>query len=296
MFAQKITTEALIHTLKQSFAKRKVSSRLIHADELSVFLGRTSDTAIMPVLTTLYDSKHKWDYVTIKRGTEKCDDTYINLIGGSTPQWLKESMPRGSVGGGFTGRIVFVYQDTTDRTFPRPTIPPDEAENRMQLIQGLREIHELKGEMEFTDEGGTAFDAWYYQLYDPDKGDTGLGGYMGRKHDTLLKVATIISVARDNNMLLHAGDFDAALDLMNANEKKLPEIISIISASESGEVQDRVLNTVLKHPGITHAKLLRYCYRFVTASELNLVMDTLTQSGLVELGQEKRRAYYAKGR
>ena len=222
VFAQKITAEALIQTLQASYKKNGISSGMIQADELSVFLGKSKENTIIPVLTTLYDSKDTWDYLTIGRGKETCNNTYLTMLAGSTPRWLKDALPTGSVGGGFTSRINFVYQSSTDRSFPHPTKTKKEIDLEKYLITELKTISSIKGIMKWSKEAEKAYADWYITLYNPDKAEEGLEGYYGRKHDVLIKLATIISVSRSDDLFIEGDDLAVALNILNANEVFLP--------------------------------------------------------------------------
>ena len=68
IFAQRVTTEALINSLEMNKVEGQCAGIII-ADELSVFMAAGSkESGIIPMLTTLYDSPDEWTYHTVGRG------------------------------------------------------------------------------------------------------------------------------------------------------------------------------------------------------------------------------------
>src|SRR3990167_622254 len=111
VFSQKITNEALIKALLDAKIDGQ-SSGIIYASELSVFMGKDAVTSgLIPTLTDLYDSPSKWSYHTRTRGIEILENVSICMLGASTIDWLRTSIPVDAIGGGFTSRVIFVYQD-----------------------------------------------------------------------------------------------------------------------------------------------------------------------------------------
>src|SRR4029077_7001818 len=98
-----ITPEALIGSLQESTDKEtKISYGLILASELSVFLGADAiKSGMIPILTDLYDSKDNWEYKTRIRGRETIPHVTISMLGASTMDWIKTSIPIEAIGGGF---------------------------------------------------------------------------------------------------------------------------------------------------------------------------------------------------
>ena len=80
IFAQKITTEALIQAL--DFVKHDGGSHgLISASELSTFMGADAvRSGIIPALTDLYDSPKEWTYHTRGRGKETLTNVSLSII------------------------------------------------------------------------------------------------------------------------------------------------------------------------------------------------------------------------
>ena len=280
IFAQKMTTEALIQALGEAQIDG-ASAGIIVAKELSTFLGAdATKQGIIPALTDLYDSPQEWTYHTRGRGKEVLRNVSIAIIAGTTRTWLRQAIPPDSIGGGFTSRVIFIYQDRPSRPILFPTTNEGEAQMKSNLIKDLGEIRaEVKGPMGFTPEAMKAAEVWYRKEWSTMR-DPKLDGYYARKHDTMFKVACLLSVAESSNRMIDKSHIDKALFMLEENEKNLGAIIASVVANTIGGDTERVLELIKRAPGgkIKHSDLLRKCWRFATAEGVNQMIRTLVES------------------
>lgn len=295
MVSQKITPEALIGVLHEGFAKRKVSAGYIIADELSVFLGDGArDSSLIQLLTKLYDGAD-FDYHTLIRGKEMCANPCTNFLAGTAPEWLKTSLPSHAIGGGFTGRIVFVHHIGSGRRIPFPYVSEEARKVRTNLLEDLRLIRDMKGEFTLSGDAKEWFEDWYVDVYEPDKVEASLKPYFARKPDTLLKVAMVVSASRRQTRLVEEEDIAVAADMLGENEKFLPQMMQSMQTTQVGQDSMTVLNIVKKRGVVSHADLLRMVSYFANSKMLGEILEGLTQSGVIkEEIREGRRFYKVK--
>jgi len=297
MFAQKITPEALIGMLKENFTVKGVSAGYIISDELSVFLGNSAkDTSLIALLTKLYDCGDKFDYHTIVRGKELCEKPCCNMLAGTTPDWIRLALPIESIGGGFTSRIIFVYQDMPGPPNPFPELSEAERKLRANLILDLQNIGQMGGQFSISHDAKEMYEDWYVDLFKPEEASDGaLDGYYGRKHDTLLKISMIMSASRNNIPIIEEKDIETALSAMNENEKRLPETMRLIQSTSIGDDNVRVLRAIARRGVVGHSELLRSLSYCLDAKKLNEIIDSLTASDQVEEEvQNNKRSYRIK--
>lgn len=294
VFAQKITTEALIQALEVAKIEGS-SSGLICATELSTFMGSDGiRSGIIPTLTDLYDSPKEWVYHTRGRGKEVLKNVTVAILAATTRDWLKTSIPPESVGGGFTSRIIFVCQERASKPilFPNPTV--DEGVLRSNLVADLNEIQtKVKGPMDFTPEAKEYAEKWYATEFTKIR-DSKLDGYFARKHDTMFKLAAILSIAESSNRVITHAHIEKSLNVLEENEEHLGEIIASVVATAVGGDTEKVLTTIKKCPMIMHSDLLRKCWRFATAEGVSQMLRTLIEAREVEevLGKDNRTRFY----
>ena len=293
IFSQKITNEALIQALVECRVDDS-SSGLIYASELSTFMGADAHrSGLIPTLTDLYDSPADWSYRTRGRGAEQMKNVTLCFLAASTTEWLKASIPADSVGGGFTSRVIFVQQDHPSKSVLFPELSHETIALKADLIHDLNIIREVKGEMEFTEEA-RAFTLEWYAKHMLTKHDAKLDGYFGRKHDTIFKIAILLSISESSDLLIQAHHIKEALRLLEENEVNLAKIMESVTASILGSVTEKILDLVRKDKNITHTKLLRKCWRFANADDLNIHLRTLLECRELKEGMEKdgRTRYY----
>ena len=295
-FSQKVTPEAIISSLSDSFKKRGVSAGYIVADEMSTFMGNgQKDGSLVQILTKLYDGSD-FDYHTIMRGKEICHKPCCNMLAGSTPEWLKESFPVHSIGGGFTGRIIFVHHKGSGRKVAFPKLSDKERALIVNLTSDLKAVREMSGEYILT-AGATAwFEHWYTKVHDVDDCEPSLRGYMARKHDTLLKVAMNVAASRRQPLVVEETDLVVAEGMMKENEKFLPEAMRLIMSTQVGEEARRVFNIILRKKETSYADLMRATSYFVNAKMLSDILDSLKDSEMIQERMDgPRRIYSVKG-
>ena len=264
MVSQKTTPEALISIFVEGYKQKKVSGGVIVSDELGVFLGgQQKAVEIMQLLTKWYDCPKHFEYHTMMRGKELMNDVYCDMIAGTTPQWLKDSMPAHAVGGGFTSRIIFVYQDRPEKLVAFPEITPAQLRLRDKLVHDLKLIAKMEGQFTLTQDAREWYENWYTDVFRPEvTPHMALDGYFGRKHDTLLKVAMCLAASRSSSLVVDEIELRMALKALNKNEKSLPDTLRLIQMTEIGEEMEKVLRNISrkeKADFISLSRSLSYC-------------------------------------
>lgn len=292
--SQKATPEALISIFVQQFKDMKVSGGSIVSDELGVFLGgstKSGDT--MQLLTKWYDCPDHFEYHTMIRGKEVMDNVYCNLMAGTTPQWLKDSMPKHAIGGGFTSRVIFCYQAKPEHLEPWPEISPALSKLKVKLIDRLKIIGGLKGEYIVTKGAREWYSDWYKSVFKPETTPhASLDGYFGRKHDTLLKLALLFSASKSTNKVIDELEMKMALKALNENEKFLPQTLRLIQMTEMGEEIEKVFRVIARRGKITHIDLMRQVSYALNAKKVEEVVGDLIACEKVELFMKEGKRYY----
>ena len=295
IFAQKITTEALIEALEKT-KKNDACFGLICASELSVFLGSDAiKSGIIPTLTDLYDSPKEWVYHTRGRGKETLKNITLSMLGASTKDWLRTSIPAEAIGGGFTSRVIFVFEDAPSKLILFPEDQKHDQQRKDDLIHDLELIRKIYGQVVFSPKAIQLSWDWYQSescVIHEEKVD----GYFGRKHDTLFKVATILSISESSELIVHEHHIESALKLLERNEKHLNTVMESVTSTSFGGNTDKVFQIVKKFRRLSHADLLQKCWRYATATEIAEMIKTLVESGEIkqQLDSKNQRWYIRK--
>ena len=281
--SQKITPEALIQELHNRGKKFEKSTGYIYSPEFAVFIGNSKrgDDTLISLMTDLYDPKDVFKYTTVGRGEIGCKYTCLNMLSATTPEWLKMSLPAYAIGGGFTSRIIFVFQSSTDRVIPFPHLSNEEQTLRDELMHDLRMIHRLRGEYKLTGEASNYYEDWYIKLYNPDAGADSIKGYLGRKHEMVLKIAIVLAASRRSKLIVTEDEIEEALKILTENERELPGVMDMVQSSEGGATNMRIFHIIRKKDEISHTNLLRACCHFVDAKQLSDIIETLGQAKMI---------------
>ena len=288
LFSQKITTEALIQALQDNMREGQMVG-LVYADELSVFMGGDAiKTGLIPLLTNLYDGHDEWSYHTRGRGVEKLENVCISMIAASTLEWLKNSIPMDAIGGGFTGRIIFVneFEPSSAKLFP------PKGKFFSELVEDLDEISGYKGNVVLTEKAASVFEEWYVKDHFYIPRDPNVSPYYARKHDHLLKVATILSVSEEPGMVIEDRHIKRGLEILAQTEERLADVAATVSTSAASSSTEKVLSIIQRYKSITHTEILAKCWRFASAVDMQVIIQTLVDGKLIKDKVEGRIRVY----
>ena len=301
VISQKISPQAMIKALNEKYKEKKVSSAFISSSEFAVFLGESAkDQSIIQVLTDLYDCPDVWSYTTILRGTEYCNNCYISLLAGSTPDWLKTAIPEESLGGGFLSRVLMVYREEGG---PKVAFPEDSMTSSKRVLKEMIEhdlsiMSDMKGPFVWTSEAKNCFGTWYNEYNLPEKAPKHMRGYFGRKGDTAIKLAMLCSASHESSRIITDRDIMFGINMLTENEKFMEQVVSLMGQSKEGSKIDKVGYLIRKSGavGIEHSRLQRSMSHFLNSDELRMAISTLEQGGMIEKQWDGRKhIYFYKG-
>ena len=240
----------------------------------------------------------KWEYRTKNMGTDILHGTWLNMLAATTPAWLSGSIPLTAIGGGFTSRIIFIVEDEPRHKKAMPKMTPEEKIIQEEIIFDLEQIALLQGEMKLDwgdpnipifehkiiqgDHKGKVkgcslcwFDNWYMTKEDKLATDSRFSGYSARKHIHLLKVAMLLSICEDNNLVITAKHLELGLGLIDELEDKMVDAFGAAGRSDVGLDVDDILNVVKIAKKIPRRDLLRGLYRDVSPFKFQQAMTQL---------------------
>lgn len=296
--SQQITPEALLVDLARHYENmthykgvEPASAGFPVADELSNLIGRSrQDSKLIQTMTKLYDCPARYSYTTIKRDKLYVNNACLNLLGGSTPKWLKDSLPEGSIEGGFVGRIQFVFSPHRGKRIAFPELTQKQLELRDGLAQDYAVIRQLSGEFLWSDDAKKWYTHWFEHGAEKEETDLSLSGYYNRKGDTVIKVAMVCSAARSDKKLITLDDVCKAYRWVMDNERFLPRIFEKLRSTPLGELIIATLEIIEKRgrKGIKRSALLNALgSRGVTSQSLSILTSTLLQREAIYTKEEK---------
>lgn len=189
-------------------------------------LFQKAGPAVYDVLTDLFDGRKKIEGETISRGYEFAHRPVINLLAGTTPQWLAANMSEAVIGGGFASRVLFIFEEK-----PRlhrlyyddlDTNGFDTLKNN--LISDLKHIAEnIHGEFDISSNARKYMAHWYESNGQVTKPGVRTEGFYNRKSKHIHTVAMLTHLSYSDDLILGLSDFETAIRIIEDTEPNLNE-------------------------------------------------------------------------
>jgi hypothetical protein len=269
----------------------KMSCLTIPVSELGTFL-RLDDEQLMSFLIRMWEGQEDvFRHKTKASGNVEVENPWLNVIGATTPAWLRDNFPESMVGGGLTSRVVFVYGDKKRALIPYPDeVVPDADHQRLRadLIEDLVAISKISGPYilsQFAREWGRA---WYTDHNNPDLRSQHLvsdrfGGYLARKQTHIHKLAIILAASQRDERRIEEADLKEACDIMEIMERDMSKVFDYIGCVEQRNYITEIVNTVRYYGQMTDQGLWSKCMNLMTRRDYEEALKAAYKSGLVTL-------------
>lgn len=301
--AEAVTREALIRTLKESESVVSTengiivhSSLTVFSPELTVFLGY-NNTQLMSDLTDWFDCSEKWVYRTKTAGTDDISGVFINLLGATTPDLIRSTLPLDAIGGGLTSRMIFVFEEKKGKIVPFPFISEETRKLETKLYYDIECINMLQGQFKFTKEFLSRWGDWY--TAQEGKNPFGVNynkafdGYIERRPTQVLKLSMVMNASRTDEMVLDEPDLARAIDLLERTEKKMPRAFGGIGMSQNAQLTYAISELIARSPnGVTISDIMRAHTFNGTTSDISDALDILVQSKMIRIDQTNNGPLY----
>ena len=265
------------------------SSMTVYSEEFTVFLGYKNNELIS-ALCNWYDCEEDWTYDTIKRSKESIHGVWVNLVGGTTPDLIRSSLPPDSIGGGLTSRIIFVYAEKADRISIFPTETPEERKLFELLVNDLETISLLSGEFSWSQEFMNLWAEWRkVDSENPPFLDPKFDGYCGRRKVHLMKLAMLMSVSREpvqeGSLILTKEDLEKGIELLLEVEKTMALTFKGMGKSDISDLifRSNMFFKTSKTDEIPYREFARYFESDADKPTLERLLDTLEMVGTAQV-------------
>jgi hypothetical protein len=300
LLSDRVTIEYVLEKLSKGFSTQTMQASggmafgndactMIFSPELSIFITASQHT--LPILADLWDSREgDFSYGTRHKGDYRIKNSCVSMLAGSTQEWLISSIPANAVGGGFTRRVNFVFAKDRAASIPWPQV--NHSDIRDKITNDLRHISMLNGEMKFTKEAKEIFDEYYNSVQTGEFDDEATTAYKTTKWAHATKLAMGISVASRDDLLITESDFTQAIDRIDGVLKDIGLVFRAVGESDLVEAADRILRFVENKGFATRSDMLRANWRHISATDLDSVLQTFIQGGMIIERQQGNKIMY----
>lgn len=266
------------------------SSMTISASELTVFLGY-NNIELLSILCKWFDCEDRFVYDTYAHESQEVPNVWVNLIGCTTPTLIQSSLPQDAMGSGFVSRTIFVYENDKDKLVIWPTADP---KMREKLLEDLSEILSLCGHFKFEGDYIEQYGIWRQLSERNPMSDPHLSYYFQRRHVHLLKLSMVLSVSRNNDMILTVDDFERAKIILESAEKKMPYVFMGTGSNPLARVQLQIMKTIAERKAINLATLMRIHHDDISREDLGKILTTLSSMDFCRLDIKTKMITFVK--
>jgi hypothetical protein len=253
------------------------SAVFCYASELIVFMREISGS-ISELLTTFWDCNKVFSYQTKADGEIIIPSPCLNMLGASTPTWLRRAIPGDEMEGGLASRILFVHEENHSQKFIAwPKKENNEAsEMRRKLIDDLKQIHSLVGEFAFTRAAHDFYEDWYkdYMTSPPRFTDPRFKGYHGRKSIYVLKIAMLLSISESNSLVGEIDHISRAIELLEDLEEPMLRAFGSVGENRLASGMERVI-AKLKEGPMHQSQVIQFLYNDFTGMEIKALLTDM---------------------
>jgi hypothetical protein len=268
-----------------------MSCLTINVSELGTFMQADNDQ-LMSFLIRMWDGQRdKFRHETLTGGTVEIDNPWLNIIGATTPSWLKANFPESMVSGGLTSRIVFVFGNKKRGLIPYPDeVIPDAEYDKIQkeLISDLAEISKLAGPYTLSPFAREWGRAWYVDHNNPDLRPPHLAserfeGYLARKQTHLHKFAIILAAAKRNSLVIEEDDLKESDQIISDNEKDMIQVFESIGVTDQKNHVNEIVSIVRFSGFMTSKGLWARSMNHMTLKDFEEAVRAAIHGRLLEL-------------
>lgn len=214
--------------------KSPMSCLTISISELGTFL-RTDDTQLISFLTRMWDGqKEPFKHKTKSSGEIDVENPWLNVIGATTPSWMRANFSENLVGEGLTSRVVFVYAEDKRHfvAYPSKMVrSTDFADTERKLVEDLREIATISGPYSLEKDAEVWGEDWYrrhYQQRAAHLSSDRFGGYVARKQTHLHKLAMVLAASKRSTLVITRDDLSEADAILSQTEKSMLKVFESV--------------------------------------------------------------------
>jgi len=208
------------------------------ADEFAVFLKR-GDVDFMVALSKLYDCPPLFDKGTRHHGVNDIIRPWLNIMGGATPFWLKETFTDDAFETGFPARVILVYDETPFRLDLWNPVPA-RKEKAVELLRDLRQINLMKGEYLWSRAAMKFLQEWINDGMGPKIADRKFVHYNRRRPIQILKLSMIMAASRTSELVVEEIDVQNAKVILLDAESSLGKVAKAMGSNPYKSQMDTI--------------------------------------------------------
>lgn len=258
---------------------------------------KPSGPLMIDFLTDLYDGKKSHSSDTLIRGLEFASNPCVNLLGATTPRWISDNLSESMIGGGFTSRVVFIYEERVRRRqmFYESLDQGALSKLKDDLVFDLHHLSSnIEGEFDLDTDCKEYVEEWYRKTADKYvKEDYRLHGYYERKPAHALKIAMLIHLSRNDELCLNKQDFEQALAILKQIEIRMINVFQSVGKNPYTVDMDTIEEFIREKGSVSRREVLsRFYHAAHPEMLLQLINGLIMMEKISANGSDPREIMY----
>lgn len=262
------------------------NSLTIVPNEFGVFLPAW-DNEFMSTLTDLWDNGRYSETKRTNKVTIDIPNSNLNILSATTPAFLTSLLPEGAWEFGFMSRILMVFSGELIHTDIFAEFDLDDKLYN-ELVNDLREMYKLVGEMSVTEETKITLNEWVRAGGPPIPDHPKLASYTTRRAAHLLKLCMVAAIASDNEKIITLDHYAEALDWLVQLENFMPDIFKSIKVGGDARAIEECWHFIYQsfmkanNKPVPENKIYNFLQERVPVHSIERILDVMERAGLIE--------------
>ena len=274
-------------------AATPMSALTVTIGELGTFLTMDDDKLLSFLIRMWEGQQDSFLHKTKTQGQIEVRNPWLNIIGATTPAWLRAHFPTAMIGGGLTSRIVFVWGDKKRQLVPYPDEIIQLSEytaHEAKLVEDLQRIALLSGPYILSLSARDWGRQWYASHWNghraPHMASDRYGGYISRKQTHMHKFAIILAAAQSDKLIIEEQHLRDAEQIISAIEPDMIKVFESIGIVDEAKHIAELVAYVKHHGTLTTNELWTLCMNIMPMKAFGEGLVAAVRGGLLAKTQK----------
>lgn len=267
----------------KGFVVKKGACGLLYAEEFAASL--VNDPAVITILTDIFDYRNTYN-VILRDSVVTLKNVCFGMLVATNATMLSQVYNQAAIEGGLFGRTIVIHEKKRRKKNSMVFATPQTEENKKPLLDHLRALSQIRGEVETTKEARVLYHDWYNALDDEVEDKT---GFMPRVHIHAAKIAMILaasdeSIIETKKIVVTEVHIATAIELIWKIKENQKAITLGQGRSTNSEQMAIFLSALAKSKNnqATRRDILKKHFSDFDHLTLDIIVKTLEGAGLIK--------------
>ena len=213
----------------------------------SLLRKRTDDT--VNFLLGIYDCPLDYVYTTITRQSDRVRRGCLNMLAGTTPEFLETVFDQKLIDQGFSSRAFFIYANKNRKhVFSPEPLTEEQKQYRIDLLAHIKRLAHLYGEVKVAPETMTWLKEWWHE-HETNRHlrantNPKLDPYYARKNIHVIKVAMQEHFSESTEMFMTKEPFERAMAALEKEENTMHIALTFEGDNPLSKLTDKIIRYI----------------------------------------------------